>query len=285
MKYLIIGSSGFLGGVFISRIMNSKSTLMFQEFDLPNDICKINSTIFDEYNFDICVHFAAIANLNDSIADQDKNFKVNIRGTYEVAKFCAKNNIPLVFISTCCVYGDSIDEIEFEESTVPKTREPYACSKMAGEYILHGMPDLQYCILRIGTVYGEGMRKELFNYIVFNKIINDEIIKVNGDGTQERSYIFIDDLIEGIYLACQNFHNIKGETINLCGSESISVNKTIQIASEITGKSYMAEYDNERYGDFQKEEISIEKAGKLLHWQPKIKYIDGMKRVYEWLKH
>lgn len=278
---LVTGSRGFVGTAFCNRAKEKWHDYIF-EYDLPDyDILKINN-LTNVQDIKLVVHFAAIADLNDSIKDQDKNFEVNILGTYEVAKFCYKHNIPLIFISTCCVYHSNDDIVD--ETTFPLTNEPYACSKMAGEYILRGMPDLQYCILRIGTVYGEGMRKELFNYIVFDKIINNEIIKVNGDGTQERTYIYIDDLIDGIYKVCTNFNKVKGEIINLCGNENISVNLTMTLAAHIVGKPFMAEYGHKRYGDFLSENVSIEKAEKLLDWKPKIEYEDGMKRIYEWLK-
>lgn len=277
MKIIVSGSNGFIGNAFCDYIKDD-----YLRFDLPLfDILKINQ--YNIRNHDMLVHFAAIADLNDSIANQDRNFEVNIRGTYEVAKFCRDNGIMMVFISTCCVYHSNADIVD--ETDYPMTNEPYACSKMAGEYILKGMPDLNYTILRIGTVYGPGMRKELFNRLVFHKIMNQEIIKVNGNGEQERSYIYIDDLVDGIYRACLNFTAVKSKIINLCGIEKTSVNQTIQTASEITGIPYMADYNNFRYGDFDKENISVEKAARLLKWEPKVKYVDGMREVYNWLSH
>jgi UDP-glucuronate 4-epimerase len=282
--YLITGSSGFIGKAFCKKLQSNN--YFIYEYDLPrNDILNITGQPYIN-DAEAVVHFAAIADLNESIANQDKNFDVNIRGTYEVAKFCVKNNIPLIFISTCCVYGNTNHEgVETEDKTIPSTIEPYACSKMAGEYILRGMPGLNYCILRIGTVYGPGMRKELFNYIAFDKNINNDAIKVNGDGRQTRNYIYIDDLIDGIYRATVNFKNVIGETINLCGNEQISVLDTLQTVQDIIGKPFAhIEIFGERYGEIQDENISIEKADKLLAWQPKVKFTEGMRRTYEWLK-
>lgn len=277
---LVTGSNGFIGKAFCEKI---KGKFDYVKFDLPQaDILKINDwkTLQD---VKMVVHFAAIADLNDSIADQDKNFEVNIRGTYEVAKFCVKRHIPLIFISTCCAYGNSGDEVEFEDSTIPSTIEPYACSKMAGEYILRGMPYLNYVILRIGTVYGPGMRKELFNYIAFNKNINDEPIFVNGDGRQTRNYIYIDDLVEGIYSTVKNFDKVRRQTINVCGNESISILDTLRVVQEITGKPYkeINILCENRYGEIQDEHISIEKAEKLLSWKPVVNYDMGMRLTYE----
>jgi nucleoside-diphosphate-sugar epimerase len=275
---IVTGHKGFVGKAFFDKVKEWDPI----GFDLPeNDILKINE--YSGRDVRTIVHFAAIADLNESIADQDKNFDVNIRGTYEVAKYCVKNKIRLVYISTCCVYGDS-GGIEEEDTTIPMTVEPYACSKMAGEYILRGMPGLDYTILRIGTVYGPGMRKELFNCIALEKCMNNEQINVNGLGYQERAYIYIDDLIQGIYGACENFASVYKETINLCGIEKTSVLGTIETAKKLTGNSPKIVTGCNRYGDFIRENISIEKAYRLMGWEPGIDYKTGMARTYQWLK-
>jgi nucleoside-diphosphate-sugar epimerase len=281
MMQLITGSNGFIGKAFCQKL--KVNNIGIYEYDLPkNDILNITGQPYIN-DAEAVVHFAAIADLNISIANQDKNFDVNIRGTYEVAKFCVKNHIPLIFISTCCCYGNSGDEIEFEDSTIPSTIEPYACSKMAGEYILRGMPGLNYVILRIGTVYGPGMRKELFNYIAFDKNIKGEPIQINGDGRQTRNYIYIDDLIDGIYSTMVKFDKCRRQVINLCGDEQISVLDTLRVVQDITGKPYkeINILCENRYGEIQDENISIEKAEKLLGWKPLVSYDMGMRLTYE----
>jgi nucleoside-diphosphate-sugar epimerase len=277
---LVTGNKGFIPSAFCKKLQQENHIVV--PFDLPErDILKINDMIIPEA-VSMVVHMAAIADLNESIKYQDKNFDVNIRGTYEVAKFCVKHDIPMIFISTCCVYHS---DRYVDEASYPLTNEPYACSKIAGEYILKGMPGLKYCILRIGTVYGEGMRKELFNYIAFDKALKGETININGDGGQTRTYIYIDDLVNGIYKVCMNFDKCGGEIINLCGNEQISVMDTINTVMLITEKTINFKRGFKRYGDFQKEDISIFKAYHLLDWEPIVKYQEGMERVYKWLKN
>jgi nucleoside-diphosphate-sugar epimerase len=279
MNILVTGNRGFIPSAFCKKLQ--QENIIVIPFDLPeNNILAINE-IFIPKKINMVVHMAAIANLNDSIKDQDKNFNVNIRGTYEVAKFCVKHDIPMIFISTCCVYHS---DKYVDETSYPLTNEPYACSKMAGEYILKGMPGLNYCILRIGTVYGPGMRKELFNYIALDKALKGEEIQINGDGSQTRTYIYIDDLIDGIYKACIDFEKCNGEIINICGNEQISIMNTIDTVKELTGNIVNFKRGFTRYGDFKKEDVSTTKAYHLLDWQPVIKYQEGMGRVYEWMK-
>lgn len=279
MKILLTGDKGFIGKA-LKKYLQLKGIEVIG-YDLPeNDILDELNLMSYVQKVDLVIHNAAVADLNDTFKNMNKTFDVNIRGTYNVAGACAAFKKKLVFISTCCVYGDA-SEIELEESTVPKTIEPYACSKMAGEYITRGMPELEYVILRIGTVYGVGMRKELFNYIALDCVENEKKMIINGNGLQSRQYVYIDDLVDGIYRAC--VINLKNrETINLCGFEKTSVLETVQVAQELTGKKAIYSFDmHGRYGEIKEENISTEKAFLLLDWVPKMEYFEGMKKVYE----
>ena len=279
MKILVTGSSGFIGKAFCDYASRFGNEIIY--YDLPKQNI-LNHKMLRKiiYDCDLVYHFAAMADLNESLKNQNRNFEVNIRGTYNIARSCYKARKKLIFISTCCVYGNR-EGIE-EETVLPLTIEPYACSKVAGEYIIRGIAELNYIVARIGTVYGIGMRKELFNYIVLDSIINEKLLKINGNGKQTRQYIYIDDLIKGLYLLKDLKQN--REIINLCGIEKISVLDTIQIAQDITGKKAKKILGDERYGEIEKENISIEKAEKLLNWKPEITYEIGMKKSYLWMK-
>lgn len=279
MQLLVTGSNGFIGKAYCKEARQRGHEVI--PYDLPDcnilDMFTLEKKIRES---DMVVHFAAVADLYKSFDNLDVNFEVNIRGTYNIAKLCAEHNKFLIFISTCCVYGNSLDDFETENHAVPRCAEPYATSKVAGEYILHGMPYLKYCILRIGTVYGPGMREALFNYIAIDGISRGEVININGDGTQSRQYIYIDDLVDGMIRATENTAKLNRETVNLCGQEKISVLDTIRIASGILIKEARVNYDPPRYGETQEENISIAKAERLLDWYPRTTYTQGMSQTY-----
>lgn len=280
MILLVTGSKGAIGKCFVEKVKRVSDWNII-EFDLPeDDLLSEHDLVMSLERCDMVIHFAAIANLNDSMDNQDKNFEVNIRGTYLLAKYCAQLKKDLVFISTCCVYGNSLDDIETENKTAPKCVEPYATSKMAGEYILRGTPNLNYIVLRIGTVYGVGMRKELFTYIALEKVLKEEIIYIDGSGEQTRQLIHIDDLNEGMWRACTNFDNIKGKTINLCGIEKISPLDCVRIAEKITGKKAKVKKKNDRYGQTYGENIRCDLARMHLKWKPEILFDLGYKENF-----
>jgi len=282
MKILVTGGNGFIAQHYIRDIQSTGFDT--KTFDLPNNnICCYEDLCREGQDCEMVIHFAAMADINECQKNIVKNHETNIDGTFQVAKYCMSNNKKLIFISTCCVYGNSLDSVETEWSTAPMAEEPYACSKVAGEYIVRGMPNLNYCILRIGTVYGVGMREALFTYITLDSIKTNKIINIDGDGSQTRQLIHIDDLVSGICEATHRFYDgdFKNEIYNLCGKDKISAMQTMRISEEIVGKSALYKYREQRYGQTYDENISILRAKNMLDWEPKIDFYDGMKRTYE----
>jgi nucleoside-diphosphate-sugar epimerase len=280
MKLLVIGGKGFIGGAYCRKIVEYGHSI--DVYDLPEDnlLDRDNLTKHIKDN-DCIIHFAAMANVEECIIKQDETFETNVLGTYQIAKYCRDLNKKLIFISTCCVYGNSVDAVETEFSTRPNATEPYAVSKIAGEYIIQGMPHLNYIILRIGTVYGPGQREALFTHRCLSRILNSETIYIDGDGEQTRQLIYIDDLINAICKATNNSKTIINEIINLCGKEKTSAMDTMRVAAEVIGKVPVYEHRQQRYGQTFHENISIDKAKLLLQWEPTISFKDGMKKTFE----
>lgn len=279
-KVLCIGSAGFIGSAYAKEIQ--KRGYQVINYDLPEcNILDEKTLLRKVQQSDIVIHFAAMADVTVCIKEQDATFETNVRGTYNVAKICAQEYKPLIFISTCCVYGNSLDTVEVEDTTTPQAAEPYAVSKVAGEYILRGMPHLRYCTLRIGTVYGVGMREALFTYITLDRVRREEKIYIDGDGTQSRQLIYIDDLVDGIVRATKKIEEMpNGSIINLCGVESTSALDTMFVSQDVVGKKAIFEHREQRYGQTFHENISTEKAYKLLGWMPKTKFKDGMEYTF-----
>jgi nucleoside-diphosphate-sugar epimerase len=281
-RILCIGGKGFIGSAYCKEII--KHDLDVIPYDLPEcNILDENTLRRKIRQVDIVIHFAAMANVVECLKMQDETFDVNIKGTYEIAKVCSQEYKSLIFISTCCVYGNSIGGgVECEYSTSPQAAEPYACSKVCGEYILRGMPDLKYMILRLGTVYGPGMREALFTYITLDGIRRGKKIYIDGDGTQTRQLIFIDDLIDGICKATKKIDEFpNGQMFNLCGLEKTSALDTLYVSEDIAGKKATWEFREQRYGQTFHENISTQRAYRLLNWFPRTTFREGMKYTYE----
>jgi len=279
MKILVTGGNGFIGSRICKDLKEKGHDVKI--YDLPDDILDEFPLGHEISQADMVLHVAAMADINVCQEKQFYNFQVNVKGTYNVAMICADMKKKLIFISTSCIYGNSLDDEEIEFKTASMASEPYAASKIAGEYIVRGTINLDWVILRIGTVYGKGMREALFTYIALNNILKDQTIWINGSGMQNRQFIYIDDLIEGISLAVEKFDRNKGDIFNLAGKDQISVLDVIDVAEKVVGKKAKRKHREERYGEIYKENISIERSEKKLGWAPKTEFKDGMRMAFK----
>ena len=110
-KVLVIGGSGFIGGAYSKEIQ--KRGFQVINYDLPeHNILDEKDLLFKVKQADIVIHFAAMANVVECFDMQEETFNVNIRGVFNVARACCSECKPLIFISTCIVYGNSHDDVE-----------------------------------------------------------------------------------------------------------------------------------------------------------------------------
>lgn len=280
MKLLITGNKGHLGSAYQKAVEDEHTIIGFDlpEDNLAHDDEKLARCI-DEV--DMVVHIGAIADLNESMAKQYYNYMVNVEATFYIAWLCQQMGKKLIFISTCCVYGNTKDSISTEDITMPVIVEPYTASKMAAESVIKGMTELDYVIVRPGTIYGVNMRKALFTYIALDRISKDQTVLVHGTGLQTRQYICIDDLVAGLVKVTDRFDRLAGQVFNLCGVEHHSVLDVITVCEQITGKVAEVDFVPGRVGEIMKENISISKAQVALDWEPKTKFSAGMWYVYK----
>ena len=281
---LVIGGNGYIGSKLVLAL--EKEGHKVESFDLPKNILNESELKSAIYKKDIVFHLAALAVLEYTDKNPQETFEVNIVGANNVARICAEEGAILNFVSTSCIYGNPLETPSLEDRLINPT-DTYAASKAAGEYVVKmwGMAkQLKYNILRFGTVYGpsinKDMRGDMACQIFMEAAVRKQPIKITGNGQQSRNFVHLDDLVRAMVLLVDR--NIEGETINLTGNESISINDIADYALEFgaTGKSYV----NERKDDFRNQDVSIEKAKELLGWEPEVKFSDGIKSFCRWVK-
>lgn len=283
-KILLIGV-GFIG----NSVARKLKVLGYQveEFDLifGQDMLDIPTLEAAIERNDYVIQMAAIADLNVFEAAPLKGMRINIWGTVVVANYCTKHKKRIYYISTCCAYGNTPDLPSNEESKTEPS-EIYAEAKLAGEHIIKAYNksyDLKYVILRIATTYGPEMRDSLAPAIFLGKILSGEPIKVHGDGNQTRTLTYIEDEADGIVAAITH-PEVINETINISSQEELSVQDWIKIIVEVTGQEAQIEYEQDRKGQTFRESIDVSKAKRLLDWEAKYSFKDGIKETYNWMQ-
>jgi len=291
MKCLVTGSAGFVGIKLVNSLREEGHEVV--EYDIADgqDILDTEQLDAAVKDVDIVYHIAAQADLT-KITDIEKGrecVKLNVDGTQNVAFACAKYNKWLIYSSTCCVYGNSEEPfgVDDEDHGMPHPREIYAACKLAGENIVIGYSqsfDLPYTILRYGTIYGPGMRGALAPAVFFKQSLAGNDITIHGDGKQERTQTYIDDLVDGSVAVIEHKEDALGHIINLCGTEKISVIKMAEDIKNLTeSKSKIVHGPDRKWQTFY-ENVNLEKARRLLDWEPQTTWKEGIAKTYEWIK-
>lgn len=242
--------------------------------------------IFQKSKFDFVVHLAARAGVRPSIADPLLYQDVNIRGTIVLLEACRKYGVHnFIFASSSSVYGENQRVPFSEEDLNIQPISPYGATKRAGEllcysyYHLYGM---NIACLRIFTAYGPRQRPEMAIHKFTSLIHRGEKIPVFGDGSSQRDYTYIDDLVDGIMGVIR--HHKGFEVYNLGESQTTSLKKLIRLIEEAFGKKANIEMLEFQPGDVSITFADVSKAERMLQYQPKVKMEEGIKRFVAWYK-
>jgi len=276
---LVTGSEGFLG----KRLCDALKTKGYKVhgFDLPlgHDILnqeQISNCVKDSKS-DVVIHLAAVADLNISAKDPEKNWKINVEGTEKVLKACTDNGARMLFASTCCCYGNNNCHPSDESSPIAPT-EVYAKSKAEAEHFVRdaGAP---HTSMRLATFYGPGMRAALAPQVFLDKIVAGEKINIHGTGKQTRTYTYVDDIVSGIICIMENTEKTP-PLVNVTTDKSYSVLELAELAMKAAGKTVELHFGEDRPGQIHKEYLSCDLL-RSLGWEPKVDLPEGLVLSYK----
>lgn len=247
--------------------------------------------IFKDNKIDIVIHLAAMAGVRPSIENPILYQEVNSVGTQNILETMRKYNIKKgIFASSSSVYGNC-KEVPFKENMlVDYAISPYAATKKSNEvmaHVYHALFNIDIIMLRFFTVYGPKQRPDLAINKFTRLMINDEPIPMFGDGKTSRDYTYIDDIVDGIVKSCEyviNNENIY-EILNLGNSKPITLIDMINTIGETLNKKPIIQKLDMQLGDVENTFADISKAKKLINYEPKTTFEDGIKKFVEWYKN
>ncbi len=297
MKIAVTGGSGFIAShvvdhliadgnevvVIDHRVRPHREDVQFEDIDVLNLSAMIQATRGCDYIF----HLAAVSNVNYAHKYPVYTVDLNVNGTTNVLEAARLNSIKRVlFASTVWVYTGTRGNgslTEDEPFHLPDAGHIYTSSKIASEMIIHNywqLYQLPFTILRYGVPYGPRMREELVIPIFIRKALNGERITIEGDGSQYRNYVYIDDLARAHILAMSR--RAENQVYNLEGSEKISIAEVARTINKVLGGGVRIEHTPSRAGDYAGKEVSSKKILRDLDWKPTVNFEEGMKRTVEW---
>jgi len=307
MKYIVTGGAGFIGSNIVKELVKRnhqvkvidnlltghKKNLIevmdqidFIEGDIQ-DLCLLQKEFA---GFDFCLHQAAVPSVPRSVADPILTNKNNIDGTLNVLVAARDQKLKrVVFASSSSVYGEAPEEFKVE-TLATNPLSPYALHKMSGEiyaqlfYKLYG---LETVCLRYFNVFGPNQDPESQYAAVIPKfiesILKDEQPVIFGDGEQARDFTYVANNVEANILAAESDEGA-GEVMNIACGASSSLNDLVRLINQELGKDIKPVYQDVRVGDIKFSKADITKAQKLIGYQPKINFEEGLKETIKWYK-
>lgn len=305
LRYLIAGGAGFIGSHLVDRLLSHDAEVIVldnfssgskRNLELLNDNphlkvfnIDITKNLPELHDFDAIFHLAAIANPTDYEMHPIETLLVNSEGNKNLIELARQSNSRYYFFSSAEIYGHhkpiskgGIIEDNMSYIVLNQKRSPYYIGKIYGEEfvrVLCSEFNLEYIIVRPFNIYGPRMDlKTSYGRVIPNFIkwaLLGQPLAINGDGTQERSFCYIDDFIECIMKTLEK-KSIDYDTINIGNPEPIKIFTLAQKINEITGNQ-SGYVSRKRYKYEPKYRTpNIERAKKWLAWEPKVKLEEGI---------
>jgi UDP-glucuronate 4-epimerase len=314
----VTGAAGFIGSHVVERLLERGDSVLgidnFDQFyspvekranlaraaasprfrlaevDLADGATLRSALDGNAHPLDAVVHLAAKAGVRPSIADPAGYARANVLGTQELLSEARRRAIRrIVFASSSSVYGNSA-AVPFSESDAAiAPLSPYAATKRAAELLcvahqhLHGGSVL---CLRFFTVYGPRQRPDLAIRKFATLMTAGKAIPLFGDGSSERDYTWIDDIVDGVMAALDRSARMprEFEIVNLGGSRATSLRRLVQLLSDALGVRPEIEWLPLQPGDVERTWADSSKAEQLLGYRPSVPIEEGIQKFVTWFR-
>src|SRR5258706_6745416 len=309
---MVPGGAGFIGSHLVEGLLRAGGEVVvldsFDDFYLPEvkrrnlepyagrpgftliegdirDAAAVDR-VFTTHPIGVVVHRAARAGVRPSIQQPVLYCDVNVNGTAVLLEACRKHGIAkFLFGSSSSVYGNSERLPLSEKEDVSRPISPYAATKRAGELLCatyHELYRLNVFCLRFFTVYGPRQRPEMAIH-KFTRLIDRGLpVPRFGDGSTRRDYTFVSDIINGIL---RSIDRVQGfEIINLGGSRTTTLSELVGLLEKHLGQNALIEEESGQPGDVNATFADVEKARRLLGYEPAVPVDEGIGRFVDWYR-
>ncbi len=314
-KILVVGAGGFIGGHLVNTLLQNRNYLIaadikskeywYQDFEEAEnhylmDMKDINNcrkvTKDVDYVFNMACNMGGMGFIENNKAECMLSVLINTN----LLISCKENKIKKYFFSSsACAYNKSkqqkanIEGLKEEDAYPADPEDGYGWEKLFSERMCrHFMEDykLPVRVARYHNIYGpygtfDGGREKapaaLCRKVIKAKKNNEKTIEVWGDGMQTRTFLYIDDCIEG---TLRLFESNYTEPVNIGSDEQVSINKMIEIIEDISGNKKLERvYKLDKPKGVRGRSSNNDLAKKILKWSFKIKLKEGLKKTYDWI--
>ncbi len=312
MRILVTGAAGFLGSHLCDRLIEEGHEVVGMDNFITGDPQNlahlasherfsfirhdVSNFIFVPGELDAVMHFASPASPNPNspygyVNLPIKTMKAGALGTHNTLGVAKAHDARFLLASTSEIYGDPLEHPQTESYwghvNPIGERSVYDEAKRFAEALTmayHGFHDIDTRIVRIFNTYGPRMHVDDGRVVpnFLQQSLTGEALTIYGDGSQTRSFCYVDDLIEGIYrLLLSDEHR----PVNIGNPTETSILEFAQTINTLTGNDDIVfQSDRRSEGDPQRRQPDISRAREVLDWEPKIDLEDGIRRTIPYFK-
>ena len=305
--YLVTGGGGFIGSNLVAALLERGETVrVLDDFstgkrenlaDVAGRIALFEGSVADAplvreavAGADYVFHEGALASVPRSVQDPMATNHANVTGTLTLLLAAREAGVKrLVFAASSSAYGDQ-PTLPKVESVAPSPLSPYAVTKLAGEYYCWAFTacyGLETVCLRYFNIYGPRQDPQSVYAAVIPKFITamlaGERPAIFGDGEQSRDFTYVADCVAANVLAA-TARKAVGQTMNIACGGRYSLNDLVALLNRILGTSLQPIYKPERAGDVKHSQADIAAARRLLGYEPRTSFEEGLRKTVEWFK-
>jgi len=306
---IVTGAAGFIGSHLVDLLLDKGYSVIgidnlrtgkmqnlvearkYDNFRLVEvDICNRRFSDAVHEDVDIIFHLAAISSVKLSVENPILVNDTNVHGTINALELARKCNAErFVLSSSAAVYGNPVTLPTKEDSPLDPL-SPYAASKISAELYCTSYKNLygiSTTIFRYFNVFGPRQEDSEYSGVIsifINQALRNESITIDGDGSQTRSFIYVEDVAKATYLGSQ-LEVSSSPILNLSGPESISILRLAHLVKEsISDSTSEIVYREAREGDVKDSIGSMERTSQVIGFSPSVSFSDGLDRTVAWYR-
>ncbi len=312
MRILLTGGAGFIGSHVLERLLAGRHTVTvvddlddyyepawkrrnldearskgaFELIEADIRDAAAMGRAFEAARPEAVVHLAARAGVRPSLENPELYQSVNVHGTLTLLEECRRRGVAkFVFASSSSVYGD-VDRVPFREDDASiRPASPYGVTKLIGEHycaVWHRLFGLRVSALRFFSVYGPRQRPDMAIHKFARLMREGRPIPLFGDGSSQRDYTYIDDIVDGVMGALARDDGF--EIYNLGESRTVSLPEVVTLLEGALGVKARVDRLPFQAGDVLRTYADVSKARANLGYAPKVAIEEGIRRFVEWIK-
>jgi nucleoside-diphosphate-sugar epimerase len=307
MRYLVTGGAGFIGSNIVDELVRRGHQVTVlddlsagKESNLADvrgkidlrigsitDLADVQSAC---HGADYVIHLAARTSVPRSVQNPVETNHVNIDGTLNVLVAARDAKVRrFVYAASSSAYGET-PALPKTEAMQPNPISPYGITKYVGELyagVFGRVYGLENVCVRYFNVFGPRQDPTSQYSGVLSRfmlaVIEGQPLVVYGDGEQSRDFTFIENIVNETLRACEA-KGASGMVFNGGTGARITLNQVLKLLEKATGKKIQAKYDPPRTGDIRDSQADVSLARKVLGYEPRVHFEEGLQRTWEWYK-